>query len=285
MNHAVLFASEPDMAMYENARVEAHNAVQWLARMSRSYCEGADRASAPVLYWDQQRSAICTPEVRKDVGIELIFPDLALQFTENGESSPHALDLEGKSSTEVEAWLLIELLHRGIGRSAFAKSLPYKIEPMMDGDEIKYSPEAFSGGLIALTQFLRSGALVLNNVRQTLVREMSGRGLAEIDPGPDRSRLIVWPDRFETGFVLRSLDGAAENHAIRVGLSLSDQKAAAPSLFVRYVGAQSQAAPLIDRSLPLGHAIRQKLSFDSVAAGLMTVVRNAFDVEKMSATA
>ena len=52
-------------------------------------------------------------------------PTLEMQFHEHGKPVPHILDPEEHSPAEVEAWMLVELLHRGVDREKFSKTLPY----------------------------------------------------------------------------------------------------------------------------------------------------------------
>ena len=85
-----------------------------------------------------------------------------MQFQERGKPVPHLLDPEEHSPAEIEAWLLVELLHRGIERDKFSKSLPYVIANLMSGDAEDYSPEACAGGLELLNAWFGAAASVLS---------------------------------------------------------------------------------------------------------------------------
>jgi hypothetical protein len=81
---------------------------------------------------------------------------------ERGKSMPHLFNPEERSPAETEAWILIELLHRGIERERFSKSLPYAIDNLMSGDAEDYSPEACAEGLKLLNAWFCAAASVLS---------------------------------------------------------------------------------------------------------------------------
>jgi hypothetical protein len=119
---------------------QSHNAVQWLARMERSFRSGNSGADV-ALQWNEERKAFVTDEFFDGLRMELKLPELTLQFLEDGKPVKHALHMEGRSPAQVEAWVLVELLHRGVDRDRFSKDLPYEIPHAMVGDGVEYSPE------------------------------------------------------------------------------------------------------------------------------------------------
>ena len=82
---------------------------------------------------------------------------------------PHILDPEEHSPAEVEAWILVELLHRGLDREQFSKALPYTIKNLMSGDAEDYSPQACAEGLTQLATWFRAAASVVSNVGASCV--------------------------------------------------------------------------------------------------------------------
>lgn len=119
---------------------QTHNAVQWLARMVRSF-RSVNAGNDIVLNWDEKRNAFVTEEFAGGLRMELRLPELTLQFLEDDKPIKHELHMEGRSPAQVEAWVLVELLHRGVDRERFSKDLPYDIPNQMAGDSVKYSPE------------------------------------------------------------------------------------------------------------------------------------------------
>jgi len=163
-NHTV-FQSEPPADSLLDAFSQSHNAVQWLARMVRSFRSinsGADFA----LRWDDERKAFVTDDFADGLNMEMRLPELTLQFLEHGKPSKHELNMEGRSPAQVEAWILVELLHRGLDRSRFSKDLPYDIPNAMAGDSIEYSPDFREGELKSILDWFSAAANLLRNISQ-----------------------------------------------------------------------------------------------------------------------
>lgn len=137
-------AVDPDK--FAKARHQVHSAVQWLARMATSY--SGEQASN--LLWDAERRVIATQPLAGQLGMELRLPELILQFTEHSVPVRHDFETEGHTQAHIEAWILVELLHRGIDRDRFSKALPYDVSGLMTGDVVEFSPEAYTAELEAL---------------------------------------------------------------------------------------------------------------------------------------
>lgn len=153
-------ASQPDRDMFAKARYLTLNLAQWLARIGNSYVAG-DRSEDRVLL-SFSRGIFATKTFDREFALELRLPSLEMQFQERGKPVPHILNPEEHSPAETEAWILVELLHRGIERDKFSKSLPYVIENLMSGDAEDYSPEACAAGLALLDAWFCTAASVLS---------------------------------------------------------------------------------------------------------------------------
>lgn len=145
-----------DFERFAKARHQVHSAVLWLARMACSY-GGED----PSLLWNAGRRAIATGPLGGGLGMELRLPELVLQFTEHGVPVRHDFETEGHTQAQVEAWILVELLHRDVDRDRFSKTLPYDVSDLMTGDVVEFSPEAYRAELDALAGWYENGASVL----------------------------------------------------------------------------------------------------------------------------
>jgi hypothetical protein len=156
-----------DLSELAQARVEAINVAQWLARIANSYVAGSTPEQRIRLVFRPHDAAITTSTFDKAIALEMRLPMLELQFLESGKPMPHVFDPEEHSPAEVEAWLLVELLHRGIDRGMFSKELPYTIAGLMSGDAEDYSPQLCGPGLIRLTSLMRDAAAVLKAAAPT----------------------------------------------------------------------------------------------------------------------
>lgn len=156
-----------DLSELAQARAEAINIVQWLARIANSYVP-ADRSRWRThLEFRIDDAAVVTGEFDKAVALELRLPTLELQFLEHGRPAPHVFDPEEHSPAELEAWILVELLHRGIDRDKFSKALPYSIPGLLSGDAEDYSPQLCRQGLMTLALVMQDAAAVLGRIHRT----------------------------------------------------------------------------------------------------------------------
>lgn len=147
-------AAEQDPARLTEARTQLVSAAQWLARIERSYVPR--EAGKPFsLRWRDDRKALTTHGFADEIVLELQIDRLVMQFTERGAPSDHAIDVDEHSPAHVEAWILIELLHRGVDRDRFSKELPYDTSGLFSGDGVEFSPTEYAPELAALAALFR----------------------------------------------------------------------------------------------------------------------------------
>jgi hypothetical protein len=150
-----------DREAVAQARAEAINLAQWLARIANSFVSGATPQERMRLEFRAADAAFVTQQFDRDIALELRLPSLEMQFLEGGAPMPHVFDPQDHSPAEVEAWLLVELLHRGLDRSRFSKDLPYAVADLMTGDAADHSPQAHRQGLAALAVWFDNAAAIL----------------------------------------------------------------------------------------------------------------------------
>jgi hypothetical protein len=150
-----------DLTELARARAEAINLVQWPARVACSYVTSAVPEQRTDLEFRAANAALVTRQFADGVALEMRLPDLHLQFLHNGKAVPHVFDPQERSPAEAEAWILVELLHRGIDREKFAKKLPYAIPGLLTGDAEDYAPQTCRQGLIQLADWFGKAAAVL----------------------------------------------------------------------------------------------------------------------------
>lgn len=155
MAQSVKPAGDPDAARFAEARNQLVSVAQWLARVERSYASRVGQSELK-LRWLGDRNVIATHDFDGDVGLELKIDGLVMQFTEKGLPSDHEIDVEERSPAHIEAWILIELLHRGIDRDRFSKDLPYDTSELLSGDGVEFSPGEYQSELRALAELFRN---------------------------------------------------------------------------------------------------------------------------------
>lgn len=200
------------------ARLQFQSALQWIARLERSFTEPASGDDV-ALSWRDGRDAIATRRFGDGVEVEMRVEDLAMRFTEHGASSSHMLELDEHTPAHVEAWILIELLHRGLDRDRFSKALPYDVSDMMSGDAVEFSPSEHRDELQALGGAVRAAAAAIARAGARDVA-VSAREL--------------------------SLEGEADGR--RLGFTLGAGRGAEPSFYI--VGADGRRTTLRASELP-----------------------------------
>ena len=232
------------------AREEIENALQWLARMTWSFASSGVDGQELHLFFEPRRMRFLTPEIATATIIELSLLDLVLQFEEGGVPSPHAMNVDDKSSSEIEAWLLCEMLHRGFERDRFSKRLPYKSDHLLSGDERKYAPGTHLDDLQGHADLLVAASRIIGAVRECTSDE----------PTDMRSdRLLCWPESVEIGFISHGRDGTAD---LKVGYTLPDPVSGAPASF--FVALRSPFLHMSDRHLLSAGENGQGIVTDSV---------------------
>ena len=266
--------NDADTGDFVEARIEAQNAAQWLARLALSYAEHSGSDEEVRLLWDRAAQRIVTPEVAPGTALELSLPTLTLQFLENGKPSPHAIDIDGKSSTEVEAWLLVELLHRVFDRDAFSKQLPYRWGHLMSGDVAKYSPQRLAEELRDLTQRFEDAAEILVQMKRAVAVQDDGSKNKASSKAPSEE-LICWPDGLDIGFLIPTFASGATDGLIKVGFTLGDDKFVQPGFFVDNASAASPVSREQTIVLPISQIARDAMSRADVVDYVASKVKDS----------
>lgn len=145
-----------DEKRFSEAKLQFESALQWVAYMERSYVQPGN-GEALYLHWlNDKNGMIATGDFAGNYGLGMRVNNLMMQFSAAGAPERHKIELDERSPAEVEAWILSELLHRGIDRSKFSKTLPYDLTGLMSGDDLDFSPgeyEAELGKISSLFQF------------------------------------------------------------------------------------------------------------------------------------
>lgn len=214
---------QPAQRMSE-ARRQAHNALHWLARLANSYRLSEPDNEHVELIWDDAEAAIHTKPFANDITVEARLARLELQFREGGVPVPHILSFDEHTPAHVEAWILVELLHRDVDRDRFAKDLPYEGRDVMLGDHEEHEVESHAAELSALQGWMKNAAAVVAAARHDIARDTGAREIAD-------APTLVWPETFQLGITV-ALPAGSAGEALRVGLSAGDALRPEPYFFV-----------------------------------------------------
>jgi hypothetical protein len=276
----VFTATVDDPGKFVRARDEAQNLAQWLARMTLSFEESRKDSMDTSLSWNGATKVISTPEIAANVTLQLQLPDLILQFSENGEPVPHAMEVEGKSSAEIEAWLLVEMFHRGFDRDRFDKDLPYRWLKMMTGDEAKYSPGDVSAELQILTSYLEQAAMILQLVGEGVERAYGGSLLRKTPLSGAVSDLLAFgPEKFDLCCSFRQFR-TGQSHVIHVGFTAGDSNDPIPRFFIYLTSAEHQPSSGYNFILPINQIKDREMSSNQVVSVLTERIAEALVSER-----
>jgi hypothetical protein len=104
------------------ARMQAHYAVQWLARAARAYVAPQLDDRHTNLGWDVAFGGLTTHPLPDGSRLGLRIADLTLAFL---DVHPHALPLDGRAEAEVRVWLGGHVAARNLSAGKLDDPLPY----------------------------------------------------------------------------------------------------------------------------------------------------------------
>lgn len=202
---------------------QAASAAQWLARFANSWLAPEPGNAHLMLRFEPDRGTLVSRPAVAGLSMELTLADLSLQLLEDGTPSPHRMDVEDRTPAYIEAWILVELLHRGIERGGFSKALPWSVAELMNGDNEEFTPESLAADLQRLASAF--------TLAQPVLAELAG-----IAP----EAVMVSPDNFHLCVTIP----VAAGPAIVVGLAPGDATVAEPHFYVaRALPRPGPAAP------------------------------------------
>ncbi|HXC39005.1 MAG TPA: hypothetical protein VN667_08655 [Burkholderiales bacterium] len=188
-----------DWIAFAEARREAHQAVQWLARAARANLPAAPDDSHTSLTWDAGRGALLGQLLGDSLRLGVGIAGLEL-FADEGD----ALPLAGLDDATAAEWIDALLARRGL-QPASAVTLPYEVERASYG---KTEP----GALIHLARWF--------SVADSALEALRGRA-GNLRPGPGPVR--TWPHHFDMATLIALEEGDPETaRSIGAGVSMGD---------------------------------------------------------------
>ena len=212
-----------DTNNFRQARIEAHNALFWMARGTHSFLDSAPNNEHLSLFWHKASGNFRTRSFDGDLQIGLGFPDLELYFCEGGQKVPHSFWLDDRTPAFVEAWYLVELLHRDRDQSRFSTDLPFSSPYMLMGDTEDHNASAYKTELNALNGCVLKANEILRSVSHAVAQQ------------PPFTKCRQWitlePESFS--LVLNVVVDNESDKLPLIGMCLGDHLRPAPFFFVK----------------------------------------------------
>ncbi|HKF12710.1 MAG TPA: DUF5996 family protein [Xanthobacteraceae bacterium] len=231
-----------DQRRLSEARLQAHYAVQWLARASRAYVPPQPDDQHTNVGWDRALGGFTTHPLKDGAWLSLKITDLTLAL-HVGEGNMHAqsFSLDGRSDAQARQWLSEQLGARGLDAHALDAPSPYEMPAHAVSQGAAYGPAGLADALAELAAWFGNAEHSLASIQ----RQMIGRKLAA-------SPLRCWPHHFDLA-TLTTLPArnAGATGSVGAGLSPGDEYYDEPYF---YVSVYPEPDPAALPSLPmLGH--------------------------------
>src|SRR5258708_8911850 len=147
------------------ARLQAHYAAQWLARVARATIAPQPHDFHTNLGWDDQFGGVVTHPRPHGSGLGLRIADLTLAFL---DQHPHALSLDGRADAEVKAWLRGHVAARNLVSGKLDDPLPYALPDHALALGGGYSLDELGDALKTLSGWASNANMVLSAVQHRL---------------------------------------------------------------------------------------------------------------------
>jgi hypothetical protein len=210
-----------DAARLVDARLQTHHALQWLARAGRAYVPAHPGDGHTNLGWDDALGGFATHPLQGGARLALRLSDLTLALYGAG-NPPRSLGLDGRTETDVRAWMRAQMAALGLDPDALDAPSPYAMPAHAVGRGAAYAVAAGREGFGMLAAWFANAEASLGRSRSALI----ARGLA---PSP----LRCWPHHFDLA-TLTPLDAADPEHgrSVNPGFSPGDEHYAEPYFYV-----------------------------------------------------
>ena len=223
-----------DRGQLREARLQAHHALQWLARAARATIPARPDDAHTNLGWDDRLDGFTTHALRDGVRLGLKIADLALIVLDTGDRP--ALRLDGQRDAIARAWLGARIVALGFDPAGLDASAPYAIpaHPVVSGGA--YAVGGLADAFAELAAWFANANRTLDSIRAA----MAGRGFAA-------SAVRCWPHHFDIA-TLAVLD---RTRSVNAGLSPGDAWYDEPYFYVSpYPYPDTARLPPLP---PLGH--------------------------------
>jgi hypothetical protein len=229
-----------DPARLAEARLQAHHAVQWLARAARAYVPAKSDDSHTNLGWDDTLDGLISHPLKGDTRLGLRLADLTLAL-HDGETLPQTFALDRRTDREAHDWLRAQMTALGFDADGLDEPSPYALAAHAVAQGAAYSVVALTAEFGELAAWFANAHASLAEIRNRIL----ARGL---EPSP----LRCWPHHFDLA-TLTLLEAADPEHArsVNVGFSPGDEHYHEPYFYVSpwpYPAADS-----LPRLAPVGH--------------------------------
>lgn len=208
------------------ARLEAHFAVQWLAKTADLLLPAAPDYSHSSVAWEGERAALVTqplPTRRRTIRLALHLPGLCYQVLDD-DGVMEEYPVTDRTHADAGQWLHRVLAGLGVPAAPLQRGsdLPQSEHYLAQGQ--RYQAHRLGEALRALSAWYGTAATLLAEI----AAYAEARRLA-----PGATPVRCWPHHFDLATLVRLEEGAAETaRAVGIGFSPGDETIAEPYFYV-----------------------------------------------------
>src|SRR3954471_20935643 len=129
-----------DQARLSEARLQAHYAAQWLARVARGYIPPQFDDGHTNLGWDRAVAGLLAHALPDGTRVALTVADLCLVLLDAAGAKQATLSLDGRTDADVRAWLGDRLSAKQLDPAALDAVSPYAMPRHALADGAAYAP-------------------------------------------------------------------------------------------------------------------------------------------------
>jgi hypothetical protein len=213
------------------SRLQAHAAIQWLARAARAYVPALPDDAHTSLEWVDGIDSFMTRPLRDGSRLGLNIPTLTLSLHAGGAALSFAL--HGQSDKEALRWLGGHLAAQGLDAAALDRPSPYAMPDGVPAEGDRYDAVGTSDGLAELAAWFANASMSLEPIRA----RAAARKL-------DVSAARCWPHHFDLATLISFPARGGDTGYVGAGLSPGDGYYDEPYFYVSvYPKPDPQALP------------------------------------------
>ena len=210
-----------DPRQLTEARLRAHHAAQWLARVAIGLIAPKEDHSHTNLGWLTGQNSFETHDFAGAHRLRLCVPDLTLSLRDSG-SETVAMALAGKTDGDIKTWLGDQLTGAGVDPAKVFEPLPYVMPAHGVEGGAAYATDDVGRELAQVAAWFGLADALLGRVR---------KAHSDITPGPSPVR--TWPHHFDLATLISLDSGDPENaRSVGAGFSPGDEHYDEPYFYV-----------------------------------------------------
>jgi hypothetical protein len=231
-----------DRSLLIEARLQAHYALQWLARAARAYAAPQPDDGHTSLRWENGLDGFTTQPLRDETRLSLQITTLTLALHDR-EGAAHiaSFSLAGRTDAQARRWLGEHLGKRSRDERALDAPAPYEIPTHAIDRGASYEPFKSADGLVELAAWYANAQVSLDRVKEQMIGSKF-----------PASPVCCWPHHFDLATLATfPTQNADTTGSIGAGFSPGDEYYDEPYF---YVSVYPEPDPAMLPMLPaMGH--------------------------------